>query len=430
MGFLSCFGSKSDSDRNVHSAPATLERSSPKNGTREQASPGRRCLSAPENGERTDSKNDSKKMKNIVSNAPPPSAEEIPEEILNQGEFSVSEIFGETVIRNLSSEEWSEREDALNSIRERIEKEQEQRQDISTDDDMMMNKLPLFNACCCILRPGLCDKIAPVYFAAISLLETLAVSFAVKINNDDAESGLSGLMSIVVNKVGDSNVRILEASCQAIIAISRCSSSLGGLDFTSPFILRPITNMKRLRLVWGRLELLKRTMECFEIRHSNAFVLDTILPFVVPALGQQEQGNNLQGKVRKLAQRIVSSVYKQSSLLDKAKVRQHLETCPSATLKALNRRFDIIDGKDPAEREAREKKLNGRVPLRSLPPINNFKSSLPPLKMEKTELSVKSTSLNYSQKLPSKRPIPANTDMNSSVFNDDEENFMNDIICD
>ena len=111
----------------------------------------------------------------------PNSPREIPEEIINgsKGDHSVAEVFDADMLTKLSSDLWNEREQALQNIDKRVK---------SHDDYSSADKMPLFNACCCILRKGTADKVAPVFFAACALLESITdSSFAGSIPADDVQ---------------------------------------------------------------------------------------------------------------------------------------------------------------------------------------------------------------------------------------------------
>jgi hypothetical protein len=95
-------------------------------------------------------------------------------------EFGVAEMFGDAIIRDLSSDKWDCREEALQSIEERL------RHEARTLGEMS-DRLPLYNACCCILRTAMNDKVAPVYFASCKLLTHLVSEYGQYLSPDDVQ---------------------------------------------------------------------------------------------------------------------------------------------------------------------------------------------------------------------------------------------------
>ena len=89
------------------------------------------------------------------------------------------------MIKKLNSEKWDTREDALRKIKDTLDAE---RSIGSSDGDAdSTDRLPFFNACCCVMRKAMNDKVAPVYFAACSLLDTLLETCAGDLNSDDIQ---------------------------------------------------------------------------------------------------------------------------------------------------------------------------------------------------------------------------------------------------
>lgn len=304
----------------------------------------------------------------------PSSPSEIPEEIINTGnEVSVAEVLGDELIKKLNSEKWDTREDALRKIKDTLDAE---RSIGSSDGDAdSTDRLPFFNACCCVMRKAMNDKVAPVYFAACSLLDTLLETCAGDLNSDDIQAGIMPLMSTIIVRTGDTNQRVMERTCNVILELARKRKV--GLDFVARYLTMQHKSMRKLRLVWGRLDLIRRSMLEFGFKRSTIFTAETVMPIVVPALDVPDE------KVRKLAVRIVVDVYKQGGL---AAVEKHIQNCKPALQNLLQQRFDEADGKLPVP-------VAAKGAANRLTPLNRpaaGMSSLPPLSMK--GVAIKGTS--------------------------------------
>jgi hypothetical protein len=322
-----------------------------------------------------------------------------------------SQVFGDAIIKQLSSEKWDQREQALQKIDERL------RQEANVAAEMS-DRLPLFNACCCIVRTAMNDKVAPVYFEACKLLEYMLSDYGKDLPADEVRAGISPLMTSMLGRTGESNQRVLECTCALFLSLARLENV--GLDFVAGYITQPVKTMRKLRLVWGRLDLLRRAIVAFGLKRSAGFSAETVMPMVVPALDVADE------KVRKMAVRVVTDVYK---IGGKEAIAKHTENCKPALQNLLQRRFDKADGKESAP----TKRSAG-----SLAPIKG--SSLPPLSLRMDGVAIKGgpspglPGLAAGQAHPfggaplamsTLPPPPAASD-----FLDDEESLMNSILQD
>lgn len=181
------------------------------------------------------------------------------------------------------------------------------------------------------------------------------------------QAGIMPLMSTIIVRTGDTNQRVMERTCNVILELARKRKV--GLDFVARYLTMQHKNMRKLRLVWGRLDLIRRSMLEFGFKRSTIFTAETVMPIVVPALDVPDE------KVRKLAIRIVVDVYKQGGLLA---VEKHIHGCKPALQNLLQQRFDEADGKLPIP-------VTSKGAANRLTPLNRpaaGMSSLPPLSMK------------------------------------------------
>ena len=322
------------------------------------------------------------------------------------------QVFGDAIIRQLNSEKWDQREEALQSISERL------RQEANVAAEMS-DRLPLFNACCCIVRSAMNDKVAPVYFASCKLLEYLVDDFGKELSAEDVQAGLAPLMGSMLARTGESNQRVLECTCALFLSLARMETV--GLDFIATYVTQQIKTMRKTRLVWGRLDLVRRTIIEYGLKRANKFSADTVLPMVIPALEVADE------KVRKMAMRVVVDTYK---IVGKDAVNPHVQNCKPALQNSLQRRFDKADGK-PTQPKQSATRLAPLKPLKGA-------GSLPPLQME--GVSLKGGPPKRSSLAPLAAPrsqlsagLPAPmSDVRTTLSNtlDDEEAMMNSILQD
>lgn len=321
-------------------------------------------------------------------------------------------MFGDAIIKKLSSEKWNDREEALQSIDGRLRQEAKVAAEMS-------DRLPLFNACCCIVRAAMNDKVAPVYFEACKLLEYMISEYGKDLPADEVRAGIAPLMTSMLGRTGESNQRVLESTCTLFLSLARLQNV--GLEFVAGYITKPVKTMRKLRLVWGRLDLLRRAIVAFGLKRSAAFSAETVMPVVVPALEVADE------KVRKMAVRVVTDVYK---IAGKDATEKHIQNCKPALQNLLQRRFDKADGKEAAPTKR---------PAGSLAPIKG--SSLPPLSLHMNGVAIKggpTPKLAGLSSQPQAHPFGgAPLEMNalpppptSSDFLDDEESLMNSILQD
>lgn len=323
-------------------------------------------------------------------------------------------MFGDAIIKQLNSEKWDQREQALQKIDERLLQEA----NVAAE---MSDRLPLFNACCCIVRTAMNDKVAPVYFESCKLLEYLISDYGKDLPSDEVQAGIAPLMTSMLSRTGESNQRVLECTCALFLSLARMENV--GLDFVGWHITQPVKTMRKLRLVWGRLDLVRRTIVEFGLKRSTAFSTETVLPLVIPALDVADE------KVRKLAVRCVVDVYKTAG---NDAVAPHIKTCKPALQNLLQRRFDKADGKEttPSKR------------VGNLAPLGPGKgSSLPPLSLRMEGLAIKGSGGAAGLPGLSAHPfggaplggaalLPPPMKTSSANFMDDEENLMNSILQD
>eukprot|EP01052_Picozoa_sp_SAG31_P015743 SAG31_NODE_1020_length_10349_cov_5.621561_3_plen_287_part_00 len=240
--------------------------------------------------------------------------------ISHQFALRPAQILGDELIKKLNSAKWDTREDALRKIKDRLDTE---RGIGCSDADI--DRLPFFNACCCVMRKAMNDKVAPVYFAACSLLDTLLETCSNDLNSDDIQVQHSTVNCCKSPAIFGCSVNLLfvigwdhashehhhcqdrrhesardgtylqrhlggisicltpleEQPADGLFESSVCSVACiilqlarkqkVGLDFVARYLTMQHKSMRKLRLVWGRLDLVRRSMLEFGFKRSTIF---------------------------------------------------------------------------------------------------------------------------------------------------------------
>ncbi|KAK3272939.1 hypothetical protein CYMTET_18794 [Cymbomonas tetramitiformis] len=204
--------------------------------------------------------------------------------------------FGETILGELSSSIWAEREHGLKTVQTKFVEHNFKGMDCTQ----------LWDAVCQALSNVLRDKVAPVYFASLSLLKSLAVYCAQYVPQRVIQENFDGLLPVIVYRSGNNNSRISQASIQLLIELSRVNEI--AVHYVSTFVFEPLTHSKAKQkgsMYHGRLELISSLLQEFGINNTGLAV-EKILTFTRPALEMPDE------KVRSTAISMVVEVYKRS----------------------------------------------------------------------------------------------------------------------
>eukprot|EP00735_Rhodelphis_limneticus_P003823 TRINITY_DN15349_c0_g1::TRINITY_DN15349_c0_g1_i1::g.22781::m.22781 TRINITY_DN15349_c0_g1::TRINITY_DN15349_c0_g1_i1::g.22781 ORF type:complete len:560 (-),score=136.10,sp/O60308/CE104_HUMAN/23.40/8e-12,HEAT/PF02985.17/2e+02,HEAT/PF02985.17/94,HEAT/PF02985.17/0.42,HEAT/PF02985.17/1.3e+03,CLASP_N/PF12348.3/0.0011,HEAT_2/PF13646.1/1.6,HEAT_2/PF13646.1/1.2e+03 TRINITY_DN15349_c0_g1_i1:171-1850(-) len=315
----------------IHSAPPKLDgRGSPDHivvqhaDLRPHSSPLTDVKTMPDtkNDDKTDkslkkTKIDKKKEDGTKVKAGTEPAAEVDEALTN----ALVEIFGGQDVSRLFSETWDVRDEAMKVIRDQLTEER-----IRCNDEEKV-----FQVTSMLLQRMLADRVAPVYFTSLDALKALMKNYTAEVQKCHLIDSCSNLIPILVSRIGDSNARVHEASCHALIFMARLRTV--GPEAVFPHCVIPFTNQKKTRHIRGRLLLLRRAIPEFTFADSG-MSCERVMALPRPALAIPDD------KVRKAAMNVAVEAYKLNPKVTKRSLRE----LNPALLKTMQARFDEVDG--------------------------------------------------------------------------------------
>lgn len=131
---------------------------------------------------------------------------------------------------------------------------------------------------CQVVRRGLQDKVANVYLASTSFIRTLLE--AKSLTPRDIQFAASDFLPLLLEKLGDTNPRLRDASQESILHLARNKES-GMKSLTTQF-LTPPKKQTAWRPLLGRLEVITELVDVLGIGKGNSggFEVDQLMPFV------------------------------------------------------------------------------------------------------------------------------------------------------
>mmetsp|Transcript_6115 Transcript_6115/g.8292 ORF Transcript_6115/g.8292 Transcript_6115/m.8292 type:complete len:414 (+) Transcript_6115:370-1611(+) len=251
----------------------------------------------------------------------------------------------------LFSKNWVLRDAALQKIENQM-----------GNDEFRNNPREVFRAICKIVSKFLKDKVANVFHSCLQLLKSSVTKYSAELSHKDILATLSELIPVLVEKSGESNMRMAAAAAETLAWLA--SSEAVGLGALTGPLLRPLNNAAQWRPLLARLQLLTHLLPTFGIAHARpaptdtpAFPLDSLMAFVNQAFTSSN------GEVRNAAVKLTLEIYKK---VGKAVEKFLPKSLKPAIKDILNAGFEqVAKGEDPnAEMES---PMGGVIP----PPAKN-----------------------------------------------------------
>jgi len=198
----------------------------------------------------------------------------------------------------------------------------------------------------------LTDKVMPVYLDALELAKNLLGEFcqSQELHPDLAKEGVHTLIPIIVAKSSDRNTRSIEGTHKALIFLARQKDV--GCSPIMTHMLTPITNLKEVAAIRGRLELISQFITEFGFSKSSGMSLSAVMTFVRPHL--EVSVSVTDEKVRRAAVEVTVQCY----ALKGDRTRKFCANLKPALQKLLEQRFSELDGKG----NSKPKKAPGALP--------------------------------------------------------------------
>jgi len=206
--------------------------------------------------------------------------------------------FGEDVVVRLYSQAWVHRESALQTINKRLIDAWE-----SEDVSEMLGEEPreTFHALCKSLGDRLFnDKVANVTCAAAITLASAAKASAEFISARDVREAVGDSISLLVDKLGDTNPRLRESIREALHAFA--SDAPGGVSILAHALCKPVQKLSVWRVLTGRLTLLVELVPTYGLdapEKENSFALDQVMKFATTCF------DSANGEARGMAVKVV-----------------------------------------------------------------------------------------------------------------------------
>lgn len=245
----------------------------------------------------------------------------------------ILEVFGFDVLHQLKGNSWDERGQSVASVRARV----------LQGDFGVSDRDQFFKASCAVAVVALTDKVMPVFFDGLDLGKLLLGDF-VQQQNLEGEilvTEIDRIIPIVVAKTSDRNARSMEAARKGVVFLAKQPHI--GCQRVMSHILAPISNVKDISAIRGRLELIEHIMGEFGLsKNQGGLSLSGIMTFTRTHLEAADE------KVRRAAVEVTVSCYK----LKGDRTMKYCGNLKPALLKLLEQRFGEIDKKAGKQKSA------------------------------------------------------------------------------
>eukprot|EP00798_Chlamydomonas_sp_ICE-L_P014675 gene14675-20710_t len=166
-------------------------------------------------------------------------------------------VFGDRAVRGLFSSDWKEREQALSGITRFL----------SVPEVCKHDPTAAFLATTQVLERFVKEKVAPLFHASLDVLREMLNAFCSQLPLATMKQGLDPLMPPLLNRCGNLNTRIHEASLQALLGIA--GVPVLGTAFVGPHALVPLPARAKAASasaqMYGRLDLLQSLLSVYAV---------------------------------------------------------------------------------------------------------------------------------------------------------------------
>jgi len=241
--------------------------------------------------------------------------------------------FGEDVVMKLYSNAWMHRESALQSINKSLIAAWE-----SEDASKVLGVDPreTFQTLCKTLGDRLFnDKVANVTCAAAITLASAAKAFAAHVSARDVKDAVDDSISLLVDKLGDTNPRLRESIREALHAFA--GDAPGGVSILAHALCKPVQKLSLWRVLTGRLTLMVELIPTYGLdapRKDESFALEHVMKFASRCF------DSANGEARGMAVKVVLACVD----IVGSRVRSHLpRTLKSAIRDVIETAIDELE---------------------------------------------------------------------------------------
>ncbi|MEW5298759.1 MAG: hypothetical protein WDW36_001843 [Sanguina aurantia] len=200
---------------------------------------------------------------------PPP--EPLASAVAKEAEL-LEDMAGEFVARAAFSKNWQLRDAALMHLAKEAE------------GGGFNDKRDAFKILMRMVQRGMKDKVANVFLTSVSVFTSLVDMYAPVVGPRDVEAASEAALPLIIDKLGDNNARLRDASKDCIMALAGHKDA--GLRNHTNIFCKPIKNQSAWRPVLGILQVLQELVPMVGIsKAGDAFDLHELMDFVGRAYG-------------------------------------------------------------------------------------------------------------------------------------------------
>ncbi|OWZ17499.1 hypothetical protein PHMEG_0008558 [Phytophthora megakarya] len=223
-------------------------------------------------------------------------------------------------------------------------------------DNYSVEPMRLLEVCSTLAQSGAGDRIAQVALSAFGLLDRM-VSFGARIRRDDMCRILGNSMTQLVNKLGESQAKVRDEAAAVLGRLAAANNV--GVAFVTSHITKRSKKPLGLKLLQGRLVVLKKLLAEFELLPDSDYSVPGIMSFLEDCNCLAHQSR----EIRDVAKDITVSLY----LVVGAEVEGYLKSLRPKQLEEYQAAFEAAEtAKDSSRRAgaAGRDGSNGSVPRR------------------------------------------------------------------
>uniref|UniRef100_A0AAV1TPU6 TOG domain-containing protein n=1 Tax=Peronospora matthiolae TaxID=2874970 RepID=A0AAV1TPU6_9STRA len=192
-----------------------------------------------------------------------PEPDELPAELAKESEKLVS-VIGSFSTRCLYSNLWNHRDAAIRKVTMEM-------------NNYTAEPIEVLEVCSFLAQSGVGDRIAQVALAAFCLVDRM-VSFGASIRKDDMCRILGNTMTQIVNKLGEPHAKLRK---KAVVALEHLAAAENvGVAFVALHLSKCSNTQPGLKLLQGRLLVLKKLLAAFNLVPGTVFTASGIMAFL------------------------------------------------------------------------------------------------------------------------------------------------------
>ncbi|KAL3664996.1 hypothetical protein V7S43_010171 [Phytophthora oleae] len=270
-----------------------------------------------------------------------PDPDEIPAALAKESEELIA-VIGPFFTRCVYSNLWNHRDAAIRKVTMEMDK-------------YSVEPMRLMEVCSTLAQSGAGDRIAQVALSAFGLLDRM-MSFGARVRRDEMCRILGNSMTQLVNKLGESQAKVRD---EAAAVLGRLAAAKNvGVAFVTSHLTKRSKKPLGLKLLQGRLVVLKNLLADFELLPDSDFSVPGIMSFLEDSNCLAHQSREIRDSAKEISVSLFLVVGADVEGYLKSLRPKQLEEYQAAfeaaeTVKASSRRNGPVAGGGVARREAK-----------------------------------------------------------------------------